>query len=283
MDDKITPSSDATEYKFNESEVGAIDASTPDPASSTPTSSSFERSNVDNSSLPHEEVKKHFKFDFKNIDRKRFMVPGVIVISILLLYTIFSFYSSKKEQNLEQKKIGLQTEAALMQKQNMATDASAARSSLMSKDLGVSSNNVTQMQNDIKLNADNIMQYEKNTQDRVVNLNAAITKTEQEILGVNQHLDQLTTTVQQILLEVEKIREATKPKVKKAVRRPPVAYHVRAIVPGRVWLESAKGKTVSLCVGSKLEGYGVVRIISPRHGMVVMSNGSIIQYGVNDF
>ena len=58
---------------------------------------------------------------------------------------------------------------------------------------------------------------------------------------------------------------------------------MRAIVPGRVWLRSVTGKNVTLRVGDKLPGYGEVRIISPRQGMVVMSNGAVIQYGINDF
>jgi hypothetical protein len=50
-----------------------------------------------------------------------------------------------------------------------------------------------------------------------------------------------------------------------------------------VWLESADGKSVTLRVGDSLEGYGTVDVISPRQGMVLMSNGSYFQYGVNDF
>jgi intracellular multiplication protein IcmG len=196
---------------------------------------------------------------------------------------VFSFFASKKGQDAELKKVAEQTDAAALMQQQAMMNAGAAKPTSISTDLGVSSDQVTQMQNAIQQKIDNMAERVTSSQDRITNLSDAASKTEQDISSINQHLDQLTTAMQQMLLELETIKECTAHKHKKRTYRLPVAYHIRAIVPGRVWLESSKGKSVSLRVGNKLEGYGVVRVISPRQGMVVMSNGSIIQYGVNDF
>jgi intracellular multiplication protein IcmG len=60
-------------------------------------------------------------------------------------------------------------------------------------------------------------------------------------------------------------------------------YHIKAIVPGRAWLETGSGRTTTVRVGNKLSGYGTVTYISARDGLVILSSGEVIQYGINDY
>ena len=265
MDDKITPPDDTAEYKFNESEGTDLGVT------------ASEQQNSD--SVTAEEMLPSSRFNLKNINWKRFAAPGIVVLSIMVLYGAFSFYASRKTSMAEQQKIMSQGNATVVQ-QPIVLDTKPKAPVTM--DVGVSSDQITQMQNTLQQEIDNMVQQIKNSQDSVSSLNSGMFKTQQDISTIGQQVEQLTMAMQQMLVEMEKLK-APKVKTKKPVFKLPVAYHVRAIVPGRVWLESADGKSVTLRVGDKLEGYGVVRVISPRQGMVIMSNGSIIQYGVNDF
>lgn len=74
---------------------------------------------------------------------------------------------------------------------------------------------------------------------------------------------------------------AEKPMVVPAMRTR-VTYSIKAIVPGRVWLDSSKGNSMTVTVGDHLIGYGVVKKVDARLGQVFTSSGKVITYGEND-
>jgi len=289
MDDKTTSAGDTAEYNYNESEVMSTDSPAyEEPEATLDSSDAVQEPAAQSSRIP-------FKFNLKGIDLKRLKridlkrlkVPGAIVLSILFIYIIFSVYASKKGQRLEQQKLDSQNKTTFVGQPKMPTSKSVSMQTKanapMDMPIDASDPQVTQTQQVTQKKVSITTQQVESDQQHIEALADAVSKIEQEVSTTNQHIDQLTMAMQQLLVDVEKIKEATKPKPKKKAVKPPVAYHVRAIVHGRVWLRSAKGKNVSLRVGDKLEGYGVIRVISPRQGMVLMSNGSVIQYGVNDF
>ena len=69
----------------------------------------------------------------------------------------------------------------------------------------------------------------------------------------------------------------------KTVIPPPPSYTVRAVVPGRAWLEQAKTRaTLTVRTGDRLRGYGVITGINSRTGLVSTSSGRAIRIGPND-
>ncbi len=68
------------------------------------------------------------------------------------------------------------------------------------------------------------------------------------------------------------------------VAEPKMIYTVQAIIPGRAWLKSDAGDTVTVAEGDVLKGYGRVTKIDPYDGVVVIDTGSkmiTLSYGVN--
>lgn len=55
-------------------------------------------------------------------------------------------------------------------------------------------------------------------------------------------------------------------------------YYIQAIIPGRAWLISSNGQTLTVTVGSKVPGYGTVRKILPLEGRVIMSSSRILKF-----
>ena len=267
MDDKTTLPNEESEYKFNESEIGSL-------GGSDATTEQSEPGDLDSEEL----LEMPTGGGAKRIHWKKLIRPGLIVLAILIVYAGFSFHSSKKADSLEQKKLSAQDNASFVQKQSVMDKVASFKTKPAP---GISKEQLFQVQDDVQKKVDTVMQQVINDQERISNLNNVLVNTQKDLSSIALHMEQLTTTMQQVLSEVEKLK-AAKMKPKKVIR-PPVAYHIRAIVPGRVWLESANGKNVTLRVGDNLDGYGVVRIISPKQGLVLMSNGSMIQYGVNDF
>jgi hypothetical protein len=77
----------------------------------------------------------------------------------------------------------------------------------------------------------------------------------------------------------------TVPATQSAMRQvePQATYTVQAIIPGRAWLKSDSGETVTVAEGDTLRGYGRVVKIDPYDGVVAIDIGGKIislSYGV---
>lgn len=65
---------------------------------------------------------------------------------------------------------------------------------------------------------------------------------------------------------------------------PKVTYTVQAIIPGRAWLKSENGDTVTVAEGDTIKGYGRVVKIDPYDGVVSIDVGNrlvTLSYGAN--
>src|SRR5579872_1241436 len=60
------------------------------------------------------------------------------------------------------------------------------------------------------------------------------------------------------------------------VIQPKISYTVQAIIPGRAWLKSDSGDTVTVAEGDMLKGYGRITKIDPYDGIVDIDTGSRI-------
>jgi len=68
------------------------------------------------------------------------------------------------------------------------------------------------------------------------------------------------------------------------VTQPKISYTVQAIIPGRAWLKSDSGDTVTVAEGDMLKDYGRIAKIDPYDGIVDIDTGSKIvslSYGVS--
>lgn len=59
-------------------------------------------------------------------------------------------------------------------------------------------------------------------------------------------------------------------------------YYLKAMIPGRAWLQSNKGMLTTVTVGDKLPGYGLIQMINTNQGIVTTSSGAVIEYGAKE-
>lgn len=105
------------------------------------------------------------------------------------------------------------------------------------------------------------------------NLQHALTELNSKIDAQSQEIEQLI------------IRTRPKPKPQKRVIKkttPVKQYFVQAVIPGRAWLISSNGTTLTVREGSTIPGYGVVKLIDPLQGRVSTSSGKVIRFSQND-
>lgn len=219
---------------------------------------------------------------------KRLFIPIILIVVIIIVYQLLSWYSNRKAQS------SLQQEEVVAQKsvQNITSQPAPSqvvvseqiqpvvKRDIVSVDTGSSDMTVQQKLDVLALRTEsNTGQMEK--------LKDTIVQNQAGLVNLNRSVNTLATTVQSLNDSVQQlVAKQTKATQVKKVKRdtpPKVLYHVKAIVPGMAWLESSAGQTIAVRVGQNLPGYGVVRLISPKDGMVITSWGTVIQYGVNDF
>ncbi len=131
------------------------------------------------------------------------------------------------------------------------------------------------------------------TQDDVSDLNENIDTMKDSVEGLSQKVSQLNNSLSMLMAELksqqEQIAKIRQPvKRRRVVRRrtkryvPKEVYYVQALVPGRAWLRTNKGRRITVIEGSRIKGYGVVQVIDPHQGEVVTSSGKTIRFSVSD-
>ena len=133
---------------------------------------------------------------------------------------------------------------------------------------------------------DHLAQGQLDVQSAIQSLDLQLSGIQTTLANLNNQLAQVNDEVQSLHAGQETlIQNQTKPakKVTEAKKTPPKPiYYVRAIIPGRVWLTTPEGSTLTLGVGDKLAGYGVVDSINPDQGTVTLDSGAVIGYSPDD-
>jgi intracellular multiplication protein IcmG len=122
-----------------------------------------------------------------------------------------------------------------------------------------------------------------NINDNVDNLKGSLSNIGSQISALNTSIAMLTQEVKQQQVQLLKLKKKPKRYIKHGKEMIPVTkYYVQALIPGRAWLISHRGKTLTVRKGSVIPGYGKVELIDPHQGIVSMSSGHNIMYKVSD-
>lgn len=106
------------------------------------------------------------------------------------------------------------------------------------------------------------------------NLSAQLTELQQTISNLNDKLQQQSQEIAR--LKMQGIKKVHKPIVRRGVKG--VTYEVQAVIPGRAWLIGSNGTTITVSEGSRISGYGIVKLIDANQGRVVMSSGKVLRF-----
>ena len=143
---------------------------------------------------------------------------------------------------------------------------------------------VAQSQESLQADVLSMQSQLSNLDNNVNNLSTKMSELTQQLETLSQHLNAQSQDLDRYLHPIieKKIHiKRHKPK-HKVVHAPRVKYFVEAIMPRRAWLISESGFTITVRVGSKIPGYGVVRLIDDRQGRVRTSTGAVFVFSQDD-
>lgn len=151
---------------------------------------------------------------------------------------------------------------------------------------------VTKTVNDPKVNdkLDSLRRSSQKSSRKILRINNNVSAIRDSIDALSSKIGSLNVTISNLTEKVKSQQvelEALKPKPKKTVEKSKqqknkITYHVKALIPGRGWLMSSQGVTVTVIEGTYLPEFGRVKSIDARHGKVIMSSGAVIRFSVSD-
>lgn len=199
---------------------------------------------------------------FERINRQTIVAGFVFIFLIFGTYKLLSkvFYSIKKQPVAE-------------------TIKPVAKTDSSPKDLVVTAVDSTTNR------LDHLAQQQSDVQSSIQSLDTEIANIQTLLTNLTTQVAQVSDEVRNLGVSQEKfIQSQTQPVKKEAAKKeaPKAIYYVRAVIPGRVWLTTPEGTTLTLGVGDKLVGYGLVASINVEQGIVTFSSGAVIGYSPND-
>ncbi|HAU2068045.1 TPA: type IV secretion protein IcmG, partial [Legionella pneumophila] len=115
--------------------------------------------------------------------------------------------------------------------------------------------------------------------NNIKNLNA-------QIVNLNQIIGNMSNQIARQSEVINVLMVRTTPKKVVKISRPAVAarviYYIQAVIPGRAWLIGSNGSTLTVREGSKIPGYGIVKLIDSLQGRILTSSGQVIKFSQED-
>lgn len=136
-----------------------------------------------------------------------------------------------------------------------------------------------------RLNADVLLMHQqlRDVTQSVSDMTASINDIKQSMLTMSEKMEQQSERMIRLQATQHAKKRATSSAARtKAVKTKRTRYVIQAIIPGRAWLMSSTGETLTVSRGSSVPGYGDVRLINPKLGRVFTSSGRVIQFSQAD-
>ena len=137
----------------------------------------------------------------------------------------------------------------------------------------------------IDLNQQTIRTDVNNLGNQLGSINSTITDLNTKISNLGQMVATLSNTVEQQSIQIAHLVEVRAKKIQ-TVKRQKMAqypfYFIQAVIPGRAWLIASNGSTLTVREGTKVAGYGIVKLIDPVQGRVIMNSGRVIRFSQQD-
>ena len=108
--------------------------------------------------------------------------------------------------------------------------------------------------------------------------------------GINSSQAQFSNTLSSLSDQINQIQvslASLQPKKAVIVKKAapvviPVTFYLRAIIPGRAWIQGSDSSSRSVAVGDTIRQYGVVQSIDAENGVVTTSSGKTIGFNSDD-
>lgn len=198
---------------------------------------------------------------------------GIIVVLLIAVAIVYQFLTPSKVQT-EAKQQEVQTQTTVVTKPAEVAPAIVAAQADVQREVDVLAQSSVAIEDQVKQLQTDMQSLNLRMDQLATALNDVTSKLQNYVDKVQALQEQSTTKKVSTVIHKKKV-------VKKA-SGPKAFYEVKAVVPGRAWVQSNAGRLTTVKVGDRLAGYGIIRSINADTGIVGTSSGRRIKYGPND-
>lgn len=219
----------------------------------------------------------------KDVKRNALIVVGIVVF-IMVMYKIIGwmFFSGKTEPVTPQPTIPSVAQTTTQPVQTIPTiiPAQQVQPTVIESDpdLKKKVSAIEVMQQSLRSEVNALSEQINAVNNNIKNLNT-------QIVNLNQVIGNMSNQMAKQAEVINVLMERTTPKRVVKVSKPVpvrIIYYIQAVIPGRAWLIGSNGSTLTVREGSKIPGYGVVKLIDSLQGRVLTSSGQVIKFSQED-
>ncbi|RUR12244.1 type IVB secretion system protein IcmG/DotF [Legionella sp. km772] len=230
----------------------------------------------------------------KDIKRNAILALGLIILAMVLYKIIGSFIHKKDEVAVQQPVQPTSQIAAVQPTQTIQPITQPTTQPVVNSAPSynpqpvntVDNSELTKKVNAIEMAQQNVRSEVGTVSQQVNSVNSNVQNLNNQIASLNQVINNLSTQLAKQTEEINVLMVRTQPKrVIKHISKPmtsPLVYYIQAVIPGRAWIIGTNGSTLTVREGTKIAGYGVVKLIDPLEGRVVTSSGQVIRFSQED-
>jgi len=236
---------------------------------------------------PVSSIQSQYGFEKKDIRRNALIAVGVIIL-LMLIYKFTGAFFTKKTQPTQPSIATSISQPAPVVTQPVPIVETQTITPAAAPVTTPETPEIAQKLSTMDLNQQTIRSDVTNVSNQLGSINSNVNALNSKIASLSQMVTNLSLTVQQqsnqisSLLEVRAERHRPTHRVVHSATAPRPVYHIQAIIPGRAWLIARNGSTLTVREGTNISGYGVVRLIDPIQGRVILSSGRVIRFSQQD-
>lgn len=219
-----------------------------------------------------------------NVKRNALITIGIIIL-LVLIYRLFSPSPIPKNTMVPvtttTQPVATTTTTVQQQPQEMLQPIVVKPQPLVSEN----TQNLNNKVNSIERSQQNVRDEVNAVSQQVSTVNTNVNNLNNQITNLNQTINNLTSQLAKQSEQINALTMKAHPKVVRKVVRSfekPVHYHIQAIIPGRAWLIGTNGSTLTVREGTKVAGYGTVKLIDSMDGRIITSSGHVIRFSQDD-
>lgn len=223
--------------------------------------------------------------DRKDIKRNALIAVGLVIFAMVMYKFIGSFFHKSNDQVAKTAITPITTAVAPAVKPAPVSPPPVKVAEPMPPVTPAVDNELKQKVSAIELSEQTIRAEVTSVGDQVLTVNNNINSLNTQLSALNQVITDLSNQVAKQSQELNALRACAqpkkiKPKIRIHVER--VIYYLKAVIPGRAWLIGSNGSTLTVREGTKIAGYGTVKLIDSMQGRVLTSSGQIIRFSQED-
>lgn len=223
--------------------------------------------------------------DRARIIRNSLIVVGIVIV-VMIIYKVVGSVESEKTASAKHVETSVPVVAATPIVPEPVMQQVSTNTLPAALPVNADINKMEQKLAALDLSQQGIRQDVSTLTDQVNGINNNLTAIAQKLSDITNAITSLSARLddQAHELEVLTIHREAKHHHDNShrVRHPSLKYHIQAVIPGRAWLIASNGSTLTVREGTVIAGMGMVKLIDPAEGRVVLSSGHVIKFSQED-